>query len=477
MRRLRIAVLSALAVLACPSQVAAQSPPAPAASATQSADWREAWAYNLGLQAVVYGYPVVKNMTVRHGMIEKQLGQAFMPLNTWFHSRRAQDHTDKLHSSVTPDLLYSAAWFDLRKEPLVLTVPADGGTYYSVQFMEMYSDIFAYLGTRETGGKAGSWLLVGPGWNGETPAGIAGVIRAPTPTGMLLLRVGFADRTRLTGALALQDGNAIAPLSKWLSGDKSPEAEHDVIDPAAPGTSPLPFFASLNRGLTENPPPAADAALMAQFGTIGIGPGQSDDFSKLDPATRKGLQRAVVAGLGFLRQVSVEGGNAKKVNGWAYGQMNWGRTAKSHDFLTRSANQSFSGMQEHWIEEVVKLRAHHDGQGQLLDGSKASFTLHFTREQIPQAKAFWSVTVYNSEYDLAENPIARFSLGSVDKGMRFDKDGGLTIYLQSGPPAKKLAGNWLPIPRGPFNLFLRAYLPGEGLMRQDYVPPAVRRVP
>lgn len=470
--RLMAAVL--LATTAAPL-LAQQATPAPAAA--QQADWRETWAYNLGLQAVVYGYPIVKNMTVRYGMIEKPSGQADMPLNTWFHSRRASDATDKVHSSVTPDLLYSAAWYDLRKEPVVLTVPADGGSYYSVQFMEMYSDIFAYLGTRETGGKAGSWLLVGPDWKGDAPAGVSGVIRSPTPTGMLLLRVGFAERDKLGGAHALQDGVGIAPLSKRLSGDKSPETAREVIDPVAPGTSPLPFFASLNRGLTENPPPADDAALMAQFASVGIGPGLGDDFSKLDPATRKGLQRAMIDGLAFLRQVSVAGGNAKKVNGWAYGQMNWGRTARTHDFLTRSANQSFSGMQEHWIEEVVKLRAHHDGDGQLLDGSKASYTIHFSREQIPEAKSFWSVTVYNSEYDLADNPIGRYALGSHDKAMRYDKDGGLTLYLQADPPTKKLSGNWLPIPRGPFNLFLRAYLPGEALMRQDYVPPAVRRVP
>ncbi len=473
MKALRIA---AAVLLATTAPLLAQTPTQPPSTAKQ-ADWRESWAYNTGFQAVVYGYPIVKNLTVRHGMIEKQVGQAFMPLNTWYHSRRAQDHTDKIHSSVTADLLYSAAWYDLRSEPVVLTVPDGGGTYYSVQFMEMYSDIFAYLGTRETGGKAGSWLLVAPGWKGEVPSGIAGVIQSPTPTGMVLLRVGFADRTKLAGAHALQDGNAIAPLSKWLSGDKSPETGRDVIDPVAPGASPLPFFAMLNRGLTENRPSPAHAALMAQFATVGIGPGFSDDFSKLDPATLRGLQRAMVDGLAFLRQASVAGGNAKIVNHWAYGQMNWGRTAQTNDFLTRSANQSFSGMQEHWIEEVVKLRAHHDGDGELLDGSTGRYVIHFAKDQIPQAKAFWSVTVYNSEYDLAENPIGRFSLGSVDKALKYDRDGGLTFYLQADAPAKKHLANWLPVPRGQFNLFLRAYLPGQSLIDQSYVPPIVKRMP
>lgn len=477
MRGLKLAALGTLAALACAGLATAQSASAPAAAAAPAPDWRETWAYNTGMQAVVYGFPMVKNVTVRYGMVEKPVGQASMPLNTWFHSRRAQDSTDKLHSSSTSDLLYSAAWYDLRKEPLVVTAPDDGGLYYSVQFMEMNSDIFGYIGTRETGGKAGSWLLVGPDWQGEVPKGIAGVIRSPTPTGMLLLRIVFADRTKLEATHRRQDATGIARLSQWLMGEKVPETYRDVLDPARPGTSLLPFFATLNRGLTENQPPASDKALIAQFATVGIGPGMSDDFSKLDPATFRGLQRAMVDGQAFLRQVSVAGGNTRIVNHWAYGQANWGRTARTNDFLTRSANQSFSGMQEHWVEEVTKLRAHHDGTGELLDGSKASYTIHFTRDQIPQAKAFWSVAVYDQDYDLVENPIGRYSLGSVDKAMRYDKDGGLTLYLQAEAPTRRFQANWLPIPHGPFNLFLRAYLPGQSLVEQSYVPPAVRKMP
>lgn len=472
MLKLRTALLFAPLALALPGTLAAQQAPQAATAPSQATDWRETWAYQVGLQAVVYGYPVVKNLTARFGMIEKPNGQADMPLHTWFHSRRASDHSDKVHSSVTPDLLYSALWFDLRKGPVVFSVPDDGGIYYSLQFMEMYSDIFGYIGTRKTGGKAGKYLLVGQDWNGTVPAGIAGVLRSPTPTGLVLLRVALTDRTKLQPIHALQDKVTVEGF------DGQPlDHGHDVIDPVPPTASPLPFFAMLNRGMSENLPAPRDAALMAQFASVGLGPGQSDDLSKLDPATQRGLRRAMVDGLAFLKQVSVAGGNTKLVNHWAYGQMTWGRTAAKGDYLTRSANQSYSGMQEHWIEEVVKLRAHHDGDGQLLDGSKARYTLHFTRDQIPVAKSFWSIALYNEEYDLTANAIGRFSIGSVDKALRYDKDGGLTIYLQPDPPTRKLTANWLPTPRGPFNLFLRAYLPDQALQQQNYAPPPVRRVP
>lgn len=472
MPKLPIALWLAPLALTLPSALSAQQAPQTANTAPSSADWRETWAYTVGMQAVVYGYPVVKNLTARYGMIERPNGQADMPLHTWFHSRRASDHTDKLHSSVTPDLLYSALWFDLRKGPVVFSVPDDGGIYYSLQFMEMYSDIFGYIGTRETGGKAGKYLLVGQDWNGMVPAGIARVLRSPTPTGLVLLRVALTDRTKLAPIHALQDNVTVEGL-----GGQPLDHGRDVIDPVPPAASPLPFFAMLNRGMSENPPASRDATLMAQFASVGLGSGQSDDLSRLDPATQRGLRRAMIDGLAFLKQVSVAGGNTKLVNHWAYGQMTWGRTATKGDYLTRSANQSFSGMQEHWIEEVVKLRAHHDGDGQVLDGSKARYILHFTRDQIPVARSFWSVTLYNDEYDLAENAIGRYSIGSVDKALRYDKDGGLTIYLQPEPPPKKPMANWLPTPRGPFNLFLRAYLPNQALQDQSYAPPPVRKTP
>lgn len=157
----------------------------------------------------------------------------------------------------------------------------------------------------------------------------------------MLLRTGFSDRTKLDGAHRLQDANQLTTISKWLAKYNSPETARDVIDPATPVTSALPFFVSLNRGMTENPPPSGDSALVALFARFGIGPGQSDDLSQLDPATRRGLQRAMADGLALLRQVSAAGGNAKQVKCWAYGQLDWGRTAAQGDFLTRTPPKVF----------------------------------------------------------------------------------------------------------------------------------------
>ena len=456
--------------------VQAQPVPDPKPASAASEDWRENYAYAVGLQAVIYGYPAVKALNMRYGMVEKPVGVTDTPLSQWFHIRRPADATDTTHGSVSDDFLYSVGWYDVRREPLVISVPESGKRYLGVQFMEWYSDVFAYLGTRATGGKAGSYLLVSADWKGKRPRGIKGVIRAPTPTGAIIQRVGFlGDRTELAAVHAMQDASDMRPLSKWRTRDRSPSTERDVVDAAAPG-SPLAFYVNLNRAMTENPPPEKDRAIISLLRSVGLGPGQSDDLSRLDAGTHRGLERALKDGMALISQTSIAGGETRVVNQWAYNQKSWGRTGETDDFLTRSATQSFSGFLEHHIEEVVKLRAHFDGNGDALNGASGRYVLHFTKDQIPQAKAFWSVTVYNSNYDLYANPLGRYSFGSLDKTLNYDAEGGVTFYLQSEAPEAAYQSNWLPVPKAPFNLFIRAYLPDKALIEQTYSPPAVQKV-
>ncbi len=282
---------------------------APAAEAA-TADWRETYAYTAGMQALVYGYPVVRNVMARYGMVERPAGQVDSPLHAFYHQRQPGTSADKYGSSITENLLYSAAWFDVANEPLVITVPEAGKRYLSVQMMEMYSDIFGYVGLRATGNRAGSHLVVGPGWKGKTPKGIVGVLRSPTAKGLLLLRIVYDSRDDLAPTHRLQDRVTLAPLSAWQSGKPYVATQRDVLDPVPPGSDPLWFFRTLNRGMTENPPPPRDAALVAGLRRIGLGPGMSDDLSSLDEPTRKGLARAQAEGLALLKAVALSGTGA-----------------------------------------------------------------------------------------------------------------------------------------------------------------------
>lgn len=464
-----------LAVAAAP--LSAQQVAQPQQDAPQ-ADWRESYAYAIGMQAVVYGYPIMLNVRQRYFQVEKPMGAIDTPVNAWFHSPRVPNSDDKYGISPSDNLYYSLAWFDVSSEPLVITVPDAGTRYYSIQMMEMYTDIFGYVGKRETANKAGNYLLVGPHWKGKIPKGITAIRRSPTPKGALLMRILIDSRDNLEAPMALASKTKIAPLSNWQSGKAFTAGNRDVVDflPAQSG-DPFWFFKNVNRGMTENPPPASDEALLRSFREIGIGAGIGENFEALDPATQRGLKRAQSDGIAMIAKAAVGAANTKVVNHWAYGTANWGRTARDKDFLTRASTQGHAGWQEHWIEEVVKLRAHHDGDGQLLNGANR-YEIRFSPEAIPQVGAFWSVTLYDDKYNLSANSIGRYSLGSPELGkMKRESDGSVIIYVQTDPPAQDRMTNWLPSPRGPFNLFLRAYLPGEALMRQDYTPPPVRRMP
>lgn len=113
-RAFRAAMLAAAFVVPIVSAIAAERVTAP--------DWRETYTYTVGMQAVIYGYPVVRNTMARYGMVERPAGQVDSPVNGWYHQRLPGTAADKYGSSITENLLYSAAWYDVSKEPLVLTV-------------------------------------------------------------------------------------------------------------------------------------------------------------------------------------------------------------------------------------------------------------------------------------------------------------------------------------------------------------------
>jgi hypothetical protein len=227
--------------------------------------------------------------------------------------------------------------------------------------------------------------------------------------------------------------------------------------------------------MRENPPPASDEALMRQFAQVGLGPMAETALNALDEATKRGLARALVDGPKLLEKVALTGGNTKQVGGWFYGDKNWGRMAAAGDFLGRASPQAYSGIIEHWIEQSTKLRTFIDADGQDLTG-QCRYTLHFRKDEIPQAKAFWSITLYDERFNLVDNPIGRYAIGSLTYGLTFGADGSLEILLQHQRPAPELEANWLPVPEGKFNLFLRTYLPGPAVMDQSYAPPTVRRI-
>lgn len=433
--------------------------------------WRESWAYLLGMQAYAYGYPAIYYTKLRFGMVRQPQGVINTPLNTLFHVPRLSDHNDQYGGSPMRDAIYSVAWLDVRAEPVVVHSPESGERYVSTQLAEFYSDLFGYVGPSVNEGRAQTALVVGPQWAGETPAGIDLVLRSPTPSVFVVARVSTPGGEDLATARSLQAQSWVKPLSVWQAGAQTPEVR-DVLLPFA-ATESLADFRTMNAAMRENLPPECDAALMRQFAQVGLGPLAETALDDLDADTQHGLARALIDGPKLLEKVALTGGNTKQVDGWFYGDKNWGRMAEAGDFLGRASPQAFSGIIEHWIEQSTKLRTFVDAQGNDLTGQRR-YTLRFEKSDIPQAKAFWSITLYDERFNLVDNPIQRYAVGSLTQGLAFGADGSLEILMQHERPAPELECNWLPVPEGKFNLFLRTYLPGPSVMAQRYAPPMVQ---
>src|SRR6185503_6173200 len=102
----------------------------------------------------------------------------------------------------------------LRAEPLVLTLPKiERQRYFSVQFTDLYTFNFDYLGSRATGNDGGAFLVAGPSWNGQTPKGIKKVVRSETELALAVYRTQLFDPGDIGNVEKVQAGYKVQTLS------------------------------------------------------------------------------------------------------------------------------------------------------------------------------------------------------------------------------------------------------------------------
>ncbi|MBI1760733.1 MAG: DUF1254 domain-containing protein [Acidobacteria bacterium] len=425
---------------------------------------REQLAYALGVLAYIYGFPLVKMEQVR----QQSMQQSNVSPNEFRHRRRLQTQQDRVVVSPNNDTVYSSAWLDLAQEPLVLHTPVTKGRYCSYAFYDAWTNNFHVLSKRNTRDAAADYLLTGPNWKGTIPKGLTR-IPAPTNSVWLLVRALIADEKDWPGVIALQEGIKLQTLSQWQSKTPSQTPPAKSSAPAAQARAPLAFFEQLGALLQRNPPPATDAALLDQFALIGLSVKDGFVPAQLDEATKAGLQRAIPAARQIITASRADQA-LKRVNGWLV--VTKGGTF-GDEYLFR-AFVTEKGIGQLIPAEAAYLTTDVDGAGQPLNGAH-EYVLRFAKGQLPPAHEFWSLTLYAADFFFIENPLNRFAIGDRTRGLQYDADGGLTIYLQNEAPAGHET-NWLPAPKGDFNLSLRAYLPKPELLNNSYQPPAVQRV-
>jgi hypothetical protein len=447
----------------------------PAQDAPKGDDWREQYAYSVGVQAYVYAGPLLYLTRLRHKWTTDASSFPYAALNHLYHFRTIADASYKDGGSPNNDTLYSWGFFDLSKEPVVLAHPDMGDRYFTFEMADMYSANFGYVGKRTTGSKAAAFLITGPNWKGQKPTGVREVIRSRTPYALVFGRTYVAGPDDVPAVNRLQDQYRVVPLSLWGKNGATLPENRDAWAPYDAKTDPLADWKSINRAMAENPPLEKDRALLDVFATVGIGPGLTETLETLDPASKRGLARAAAGGWAMIEAMLAAGAANRSSNGWIFAPETSGRQgAVDNDFRGR-AICSIGGIICNDAAEALYFVAFTDAGGSPLDGANR-YTLRFDRGGLPQVSEFWSLTMYNPAHNLVDNPINRYAIRDR-MPLKREPDGSLILYLQPTSPGADKESNWLPTPnQGSFNMALRTYGPSQAIVKGEWRPPTVERV-
>jgi hypothetical protein len=435
-------------------------------------------AYDIGIEAYTYLYPLVlMDVTRRQAINVEQAGRVVGrgPANAFTHVRAfpPADFRDVVRPNF--DTLYSVAWLELSEEPMVVSVPEAGDRYYLLPLYDMWTEIFAVPGTRTTGPGAEDFALVYRGWRGELPEGVQR-IDAPTPLVWIIGRTQCNGPADYEAVHRFQDGLKLTPLSQWgktvrpVTGTKDPTVDDSTPPLRQVDTmTPADFFAYAGELMRTHPPHFNDYPILARMKRIGLVPGQDFDLNAAVPVVNAALEKAVPAARTRIHERQKTLGRQR--NGWLMNTETMGTWGT--DYLKR-ATVALIGLGANLPEDAIYPMTLIDADGQPLTGANR-YRLHFDKDELPPALAFWSVTLYDNEGFQVANPSNRFAIGDRDP-LTYNADGSLDLHIQPDSPGSDKESNWLPAPAGPFNLTMRLYYPKPAALDGTWAPPAVQRV-
>jgi len=431
----------------------------------------------------IHGLPIVMNYAVMYEYaVDTKSTQFKAPFNDIYNMHHVATPEDTAIITPNSDTPYSFIWLDLRAEPMVISVPAvPKERYYSVQLIDGNTYNYGYIGSRATGNEAGDYLVVGPDWKGETPAGIKKVFSSTTPFSLAGFRTQLFKPEDMPNVEKVQAGYKAQPLSTFLKQPAPPAAPKIDFLPATSEGVKDNFFQYLDFALQFVPPSPESKDVRARLATIGIGPGKTFAFKDLSPEHKAAVLLGLKEGDDKVSKFLASG--MKNINGWNIGSFFGDRAFYNGNWLMR-AGAARGGIYGNDAVEATYPYTRVDGTGEPLDGSKHNYTLTFPAGQLPPVNAFWSVTMYDAKSQLLiKNPINRYLINSpMLPGMQKNADGSLTLYIQKDSPGAAKEANWLPAPNDTIYLVMRLYWPkttppsilpaGKGTWK----PPGVKRV-
>jgi hypothetical protein len=440
---------------------------------------------SIATNAYLYFYPLVTMDVTRKQLTNVERAEGISaPMNAF--ANVATFPTADMKAVVRPnfDTLYSSAYLDLTKGPVIVSAPDTGGRYYLLPMLDMWTDVFASPGSRTTGTQAGNFLVAGPGWRPDLrerlieefrlPAGTQR-IDAPTPYVWIIGRTKTDGPPDYEAVHKIQQGYKITPLSEW---GKTAKPVTGKVDPSVDMKTPpklqvdkMPgeqYFAYAAELMKLHPPHVTDQPIVAQMRRLGIEPGKSLDVAKLDPSVKAALDRAPA--------------EAQKLMAWKlptlarvanYWSMNTDTMGVYGTYYLKRAIVTQQGLGANLPEDAIYPLELADASGKPLDGAN-KYVLRFEKGATPPVNAFWSLTLYDPEGYQVPNSLNRFAVSSW-MPFKYNPDGSLVLYFQNESPGKDNEANWLPAPKGPFNLTMRLYGPKSDVLTGRWNPPAVQQ--
>jgi len=483
---LAAALVGALAITTTQAQQvplpkSAADVPGPAAGTAMTKDYVQ----SIGRMAYVWGYAMVNShnrraafayVTSKNGNVPGWNG-GVLPMAPVGQLSMLNDYIKPDQTFVAcpnQDVVYGAGFAALDKEPVVFQVPDFGDRFWIYAHYDARTDQFAEIG-KPYGTKPGFYMMVGPNWKGETPAGITAVVRSSTELTFTIPRVFKGDDAADTAAVQpLINQIVFYPLSQFDGKMKTMDwskAPHFPAPPSSGGETkwvvPEKFYDQLPGVMKLVPPLPGEEALYGWIHSVFAA-------AEKDPATKRALVESFVAAdqkiVAAFTQWKLNGRSAG--NGWnsPVNNAKWGT-----DYLNRTAT-SKSNMYDNTPEETKYIYRDFDSAGQQLHG-KNLYTVTFAKGQEPPVKGFWSMTLYNEHHLFVPNVLNRYSLGTKSKSfLKYNADGSLTLYFSAKLPGKDKETNWVPAPNGTFSLYIRAYWAEQAILDGTWMPPQVVKV-
>ncbi|TCA84657.1 DUF1254 domain-containing protein [Rhizobium leguminosarum bv. viciae] len=456
------------------------------AQATQPA-LTEAEAHAIAVDAYVYFYPLLSMDISRKTFTNVEPGKEFGkgPMNMFTNVPEYPPADFKGVVRANFDTLYSSAWLDMTKEPMVISAPDTDGRYYLLPMLDMWTDVFASPGWRTTGTTAGTYLVTPPGWRPDLRDKFVDEfklpkntqrIEAPTPYVWVIGRTKTDGPPDYDAVHKIQAGYKVTPLSDWGKSAKPVEVKIDPsVDMKTPPKAQVDtmdadkYFAYAAELLKISPPHLTDEPILAQMKKIGIERGKSFDMNKLDPTVQKALESAPQDAQRLMEWKLAT--LARVENGWS---MNTDTMGVYGNYYLKRAIVAQQGLGANLPEDAIYPLNLADESGQPLDGAN-KYTIAFEKNASPPVNGFWSITLYDAAGFQIGNSLERFAVSSW-MPFKYNADGSLDLYIQNESPGPDKEANWLPAPKGAFNLTMRMYAPKSEALVGKWNPPPVRKV-